>query len=153
MEKSSNDYLAYCGLYCKMCSLIATLPKQAGTLYDTMEEDGWEYYGAEVFPQFEDFWKVLKSLKEEDKTSPLCKGGCGDPDCAIRVCAKAKGYAVCAECAEFPCKVLSDFTRRYPFVLKNNERIREIGLEAWLEEQDELVEKGITNKILIQRGK
>jgi len=150
MNKESKEYLCYCGLYCKMCSIIATLPLMAGDLFATMQADGWEFYGKEVYPEFDEFWKVLKNLKAMDETSPLCKGGCGDPTCQIRVCAKSKGLEVCAFCADFPCQTLSDFTRRYPFVLKNNERIRELGLEAWLAEQEELVAKGITNKSQIK---
>jgi len=149
--KESSAYLCYCGLNCKLCSLIATLSKQAKTLFETMQEDGWEYYGQELYPQFPQFWEVLKDLKEVGETSPLCKGGCGDPECEIRKCAIAKELQVCAFCTEYPCERLVSFTRRYPFLLQNNDRIKEIGLEAWLAEQDELAAQGITNKILRQR--
>jgi hypothetical protein len=134
-----------------MCSIVATIPVQATALQETLQNDGWEYYGSEIYPEFAPFWKVLNSLKEMDKTSPLCIGGCGDPTCEIRVCAQEKGLRVCAECAEFPCKLLTDFTRRYPFLVENGKRIQEIGIDAWLAEQDELVANGITNKILCQR--
>jgi len=146
--KESSAYLCYCGLNCKLCSLVATLPKQARALFETMQEDGWEFYGQELFPQFPEFWAVLKELKQMDETTPLCKGGCGDPDCAIRKCAISKGLEVCAFCAEYPCERLISFTRRYPFLLENNDRIKEIGVVAWLAEQDELAARGITNKKL-----
>jgi hypothetical protein len=118
-----------------------------------MQSDGWEYYGEEVYPEFQAFWKVLNDLGEMDQTSPLCIGGCGDPTCQIRVCAREKGLRVCAECTEFPCQLLTDFTRRYPFLVENGMRIREIGIDAWLAEQDELAARGITNKILCQQTK
>lgn len=146
--KDSKAYLAYCGLNCRMCSIIATVPVQANTLYDTMKDDGWEYWGAEVYPKFDTFWKVLKDLCTKHESCPACIGGCGDPDCKIRACAQAKGLEVCAFCDEFPCRLLRDFSAHYPFILKNNERIKEIGIEAWLIEQDELVAKGITNRSL-----
>ncbi len=146
--KESRAYLCYCGLYCKMCSFVATIPKQAKNLLETMRDDGWEYYGQELFPQFPEFWAVLKELKQMDETTPLCKGGCGDPECAIRKCALSKGLEVCAFCPEYPCERLTLFTRRYPFLLQNNNRLKEIGIEAWLAEQDKLVDDGMTNKKL-----
>lgn len=148
VERSARNYLAYCGLNCKMCSLVATLPTSADTLRGYMKDDGWEHYGNEIYPGFDTFWDILTKISTLDKTSPLCQGGCGDPDCGIRKCAVAKGLSVCAQCDEFPCEQLSAFTRRYPFVLNNNERIREIGLDAWLEEQEQLVAQGVTNRIL-----
>lgn len=153
MSEDSRVYVAYCGLNCRMCSLIATLPGLASRLHDTMKEDGWEYYGSEVYPEFEAFWKVLKGISQMDATCPGCYGGCGDPDCAIRKCAVDKGLELCAFCDEFPCQRLTDFTRRYPFLLENGLRIRIIGLESWLREQDELVAQGVTNRSLCQPSK
>lgn len=147
-ERSSRDYLCYCGLYCKMCSIVATIPRKAGTLLEQLKGDGWEFFGKELYPDFPAFWDILGKMAVMDKTTRLCVGGCGDPNCGIRACAIAKGLQVCAQCEEFPCLRLRDFTRRYPFVLKNNERIREIGLEAWLAEQDDLVAQGVTNEQL-----
>ena len=148
MPKESKDYVAYCGLNCRMCSIMATLPGLAAKLHSTMQEDGWEFYGKEVYPEFDEFWKVLQNLSKMDETCPGCYGGCGDPDCAIRKCAEERGLKLCADCADFPCQKLTDFTRRYPFILENNLRIREIGLEKWLLEQDALVAQGVTNRSL-----
>lgn len=150
MTELSRAYVAYCGLNCRMCSLIATLPGLASRLHDTMQEDGWEYYGSEVFPEFQDFWKVLKGISKMDETCPACSGGCGDPDCAIRKCAVDRELELCAYCQDFPCPKLTDFSRRYPFILENSRRIKEIGLENWLKEQDELVAQGVTNRSLCQ---
>ena len=41
--KESREYLCYCGLYCKMCSIVNGLPQAAGKLEGIMREDGWEY--------------------------------------------------------------------------------------------------------------
>ena len=146
--RESKDYLCYCGLYCKMCSIINGLPQAARSLHQIMQEDGWEGFGSFMYPEFGDFWKVLAELKEMDNTSPLCIGGCGNPACEIRICAQAKGLDICAFCDEYPCVKLRAFTDAYPFILKNNERIREIGISAWLVEQDELVARGVTHKSL-----
>lgn len=149
--KESKDYLCYCGLYCKMCSIINGLPQAAQKLHEIMQEDGWEGYGSFIYPEFKDFWAVLSQVKDLDKSSELCQGGCGNPDCEIRKCAKSKGLEVCAFCEDFPCAALTAFTNAYPFILTNNERIREIGLEAWLMEQDNLVAQGVTHKSLKQQ--
>lgn len=148
--KDSRAYLAHCGLYCRMCSIIATLPVLAAKLHENMKEEGWEYWGTEVFPEFGTFWKILTELSNKHETCPACIGGCGDPECKIRTCAQGKGLDVCAYCEEFPCKLLTDFSKMYPFILKNNERIKEIGIDAWLKEQDELVAKGVTNRSQIK---
>ncbi|HOA29626.1 MAG: hypothetical protein KBB33_07995 [Candidatus Cloacimonetes bacterium] len=57
---------------------------------------------------------------------------------------------VCAFCDDFPCATLKILTNAYPFILKNNGRIREIGIEAWLREQDEHVANGVTHRSLKQ---
>jgi hypothetical protein len=150
--RKSADYLTYCGLYCKMCSIVATIPRQAETLLNQMKGDGWEFFGSEIYPEFPVFWEILGKLAVLDKSTLLCIGGCGDPDCAIRKCAVSRGLQVCALCDEFPCQLLIDFTRRYPFLIKNNERIREIGVEAWLEEQDALVARGVTYSTLCEEN-
>ena len=111
----------------------------------------WEYFGKEVYPEFDEFWKVLQNISQMDKTCPGCYGGCGDPDCAIRKCAEERKLKLCADCKDFPCQKLTDFTRRYPFILENNLRIREIGLEKWLLEQDALVAQGVTNRSLCKQ--
>lgn len=148
MTRDSKAYFAYCGLYCKMCSLVATMPPLAKQLHESMKDDGWEHYGTDVFPEFEAFWSVLQKISKLDETSPLCQGGCGDPDCQMRVCAVAKGLEACAFCDEYPCKHMEELYSCYPYIHKNNARIKEIGLDAWLVEQDELAAQGMTNRIL-----
>jgi len=149
--RAPHDYVAYCGLSCKLCSLIATLPRQAGQLLETMKDDGWERFGDQIYEGFSKFWEVLNSLAVTDQSSPLCIGGCGNPECEIRKCAVERGLQVCAFCPDFPCELILSFTRRYPFLMKNNERIRESGIDAWLAEQDELLAQGITNSSLARQ--
>ena len=141
-ERLSN--IAYCGLNCRMCTLTAILPDLSTKLHGAMQQEGWEYFGTSVFPEFKEFWSVLGQLSKMDETCPMCKGGCGDPDCQIRKCAQERKLDLCAMCSEFPCSLLADFTARYPFLLKTNLRLRELGVEAWLAEQDDLVAKGTT---------
>jgi hypothetical protein len=62
--------------------------------------------------------------------------------CAIKACAREKGYAFCDECAELStCEKMQAFMvdPQWPYhqgVLKNMETIRRDGLAQWLEVQD-----------------
>ncbi len=142
--------IAYCGLNCRLCNLTTILPEAATKLLRIMRDDGWEHYGSQLYPEFRDFWKVLGSLAQMKESCPLCKGGCGNPECSFRICAKSKGLEICAECDEYPCQPLREFySGHYAKLAGNNERIREIGLEAWLEEQQELVERGLSFRDLV----
>ncbi len=144
-----ND-IGYCGLNCRLCNLTTILPATASKLHGIMRDDGWELYGAQLYPEFDDFWKVLASLAELKESCPKCKGGCGNPECVFRICAREKGLQLCAECADHPCQPLREFySGHYAKLAANNERIREIGLEAWLVKQQELVERGLSFKDLV----
>lgn len=67
--RESKDYLCYCGLYCKMCSIINGLPQAARSLHQIMQEDGWEGFGSFMYPEFGDFcgsisiWRHWHQLK------------------------------------------------------------------------------------------
>jgi hypothetical protein len=55
--------------------------------------------------------------------------------------AKARGFATCAECEEFPCDKYERFFDRDSFIshkvcLPNIEKIKHAGLTSWLGEQD-----------------
>ncbi len=150
-QRQPKDYLCYCGLYCKMCSMIAITPKHAGTLLESLKEDGWENFGPYVYQGFDKFWEILNALSRTDITTTLCRGDCGNPDCEIRICARTKHLDVCALCDDYPCDKLQELSGCYPFILQNNDRIKVIGLEKWLLEQEKLVAEGLNNRILRDR--
>jgi len=82
------------------------------------------------WPQFEG---VLEWLTTQDCEG--CPAGGGNPECAIRLCAKERGLAGCWECSEDPCEKLREFDQGYAAARENRQRIRDTGLEAWLAEQ------------------
>lgn len=61
-------------------------------------------------------------------------------DCPTRSCAINKDLLHCGECEEFPCSELSDFYQdgvpHHELALQNILRIRDIGIEMWLVEQE-----------------
>ena len=148
--KISVDDIAYCGLNCRLCNITTILPETAGKLHKIMQDDGWEHYGSQLYEAFADFWKVLASLAQMKDSCPQCKGACGHPECVIRLCAQKKGLRLCAECNEYPCLPHKEFfSGRYQKLAQNNERIRSAGLEAWLKEQQELVDRGLSFRDLV----
>ena len=135
-------YITYCGLYCKHCTTLARIPQQAKTLYDTMKREGFEFFGPYESPQFNDFWKYLEHLTVLDKECPLCRGGCGDPGCKIRICAREKNQEICVFCDEYPCALFDSLTRQYPALLGEGKMLKELGIDAWLEKQEQRCEMG-----------
>jgi len=147
MSENADDpklkYVTYCGLYCKLCANMARIPKQARALRETMAKEGWEFFGKEVFSDFDAFWKGLELFSRHDQRCPGCRSGqCGYPGCEIRKCAQARKVAVCPACPEFPCAHVKKLAERYPTLIADGVRQQKIGLDAWIREQDERVDRG-----------
>ncbi len=112
------EKLAFCGLYCGACPLF--LATQAGAL-DTLEGRG---LGAES----------LQCLGcRSEKVSVYCL------NCSMKKCASGQGLVSCADCADFPCRVLMAFDRdglaHHRGVVDSLQECRAEGPEAWLRSQ------------------
>jgi len=61
-------------------------------------------------------------------------------DCPTRACASARGLLHCGDCKEFPCPALKKFyedgVRHHGMALQNVLRMRDIGPDEWLREQE-----------------
>lgn len=133
--------VAYCGLYCDLCSQRTRIPEQAKALMDLMKRDDYEIFGPNI-QGFNEFWNFLNGLAkvEEDK---CCKSGkCGAPFCSIRKCAISRNIEVCAECEEYPCKRIETLGNSEPTLIHDGLRIKEHGLELWIVEQEERKKTG-----------
>jgi len=130
-------YVTFCGLYCRLCAHMARMPGQARALRDTMRKEGWEHFGEGVHRGFGEFWRILQELGADDETCPGCRGGCGDPGCEIRTCARERQVEICPLCDDFPCTHIEQLARRYPTLIADGARLREIGIDRWLAEQEE----------------
>lgn len=101
----------YCGLYCGACPRM--LSTKAGTGTDPC-------YGC----------------KSEQPT-----GYCAV--CGVRACAQSRGHSFCNECPGYDgCALMDDFLKdpNWPYqqtASSNMESIRQVGLSAWLEAQDQ----------------
>ena len=73
---------------------------------------------------------------------PPCPG-CDAPEmnsCEFVLCNKAHGTDSCAFCPEFPCSMLIRFSEEWEHhrgVIDNLQRIRVLGIEKWITEQQE----------------
>lgn len=143
LEKMADlKYVTYCGLYCRLCATLARVPDQAATLRDTLRKEGWEIYGEYCMPGFKGFWEVLEKYAATGETCPGCRGGCGDPDCTIRICARERGVELCPHCPDFPCDHIEALAKRYPNLIPDGNRMNSIGIDAWIEEQDQRLASG-----------
>lgn len=89
-----KDLIAPCGIDCRVCDAYIATQNKDLEMMQKMAESFKQKYGVD---------KPLDELECD---------GCGSGGkqigfcavCEIRVCAFDKGYATCAECADFPCE-------------------------------------------------
>jgi hypothetical protein len=134
MEKL--EQVTYCGLYCGLCAQRNRIPQRARALRETMHKEGWEYWGGEQ-ANFNEFWAFLNKLSEMESDCSCRSGNCGPPFCGIRKCAQEKGIEVCPFCDEYPCHRVLGIAQGYVTQLADGKRMKEKGLDTWIEEQEE----------------
>jgi len=134
--------VTYCGLYCPLCAQRGRIPKQARALRGSLAKEGWESYGAVISEDFEPFWRLLSHFADPENGCSCRDGRGGPPFCTIRKCAREKGIDVCPFCEAFPCEHIRTIGKGYPTLIADGVRMREIGLEAWIEEQTERAKTG-----------
>ena len=133
----SEMLVAYCGIYCDLCSERTSIPERAKALMESLKKAAYEDWGPDVLAGFTEFWNLLNNLTviEDDK---CCRSGkCGSPWCSIRKCAKEKGIYTCPECQNYPCAKIEILGKSRPMLVHDGERVKEIGLDAWIIEQEE----------------
>ncbi len=132
----SLEEVTYCGLYCGLCANRRRIREQARALRATLRREGYDLGYIDVpgvAEVFAGFWEGLNRLAEN--CCPGCRGGGGNPGCAVRSCASERGIVVCPLCEHFPCGRL-DALRAYPLLVADGWRMREIGLGRWIAEQE-----------------
>jgi hypothetical protein len=135
------EFVTYCGLWCELCAERGRIPKRAAALQEAMAEEGWPHWGPTV-PGFSEFWEFLGGLCA-DGGCRGCRAGGGFPECQIRICAREGGLELCSQCADFPCDHIEALGARYPTLIADNRRLQAVGLEQWLEEQEERARRGV----------
>jgi len=124
MTLDEKRLAAVCGLYCGECNIYKASHGDAELQRHIAE-------------------KVSEATNKEVKPEEVkCEGCWGppevnwSPDCRMHSCAVERGYRFCFQCEEYPCGKLVMFKdKHYPHVLDNLNRMKQIGVEAWLKEQ------------------
>lgn len=133
--------VAYCGVYCGLCSNRGRIPQQAKALKETMAKEGYDKWGTEI-PHFKEFWKFLTDHCAPDGCCPGCRQGGGAPFCSIKKCARERKIDVCVFCEDFPCKRINGLAKGYTTLIADSKRMKEIGIDAWVKEQEERTKTG-----------
>lgn len=132
-------HLAPCGLSCYTCGAAkyGVIKQHSQILLKYLENfDMFAERLSEYEPQLENYpqFKVVLQLMGDAGCEGCRDGDCKYPGCTINLCVKEKGVDFCFECASFPCDK-ADFD---PILkskwLRANERMMEIGAEAYFEE-------------------
>ena len=120
--------LGVCGLNCGACDIY-------------MACRGDEVKMKEILDWFRE--KRGLDLKPEQVRCDGCTGDLSrhwSKDCKMMLCARERGVKLCSDCPDFLCPKLeafaNDSTPHHRRSVENLRRIREMGLDAWLREQD-----------------
>jgi hypothetical protein len=135
------ELVTYCGLYCGLCAERTRIPQTARALQTAMTEEGWPFWGPSM-PGFNEFWTFLENLGAGEGC-PGCRAGGGYPECQIRICARERGLEVCSQCIDFACERLESLAAIYPTLIADNLRMKAVGMEQWLIEQQERAHRGV----------
>jgi len=143
-EMDKKDY-AYgiCGVYCGQCpsgnGRVRIIAGELKRLVDTVGYD-WVEFAVNFF-KFSEFRKGLEWFARAQ--CPMCLDGGGAP-CENRKCVAGKKLESCLLCNDYlTCRHTTYQRDRYPFVLENYERVRQVGFQKYLEEEEEKARAGI----------
>jgi hypothetical protein len=131
--------LAPCGLNCSKCMAHAEghIKHHAGELRRLL--GSFDVYAAR-FSDFIPAFKKYPSFKEvldifvQAACAGCRKGDCQHPNCGVAACYKGKGVDFCFQCDEFPCDHTNFDQHLHERWISMNNRMREIGVEAYHEE-------------------
>jgi hypothetical protein len=133
-------HISYCGSYCHICDWHTGRIRRAFQLAaDMIDNLGLKkQLGASV--DIDNFKLGLKNLAWSS-ICPGCKPEAGKHEpaqdrCKIRQCCFGKGYDLCNECVDFPCKALKTNAGVVKFhCIENLQEIRDGGLKKWIDHQ------------------
>ena len=144
MDKKKFSY-GVCGIYCGQCPSGNGRTKFAADelkrLVDTVRYDWVE--GVVKSFSYREFRKWLEWIAGNQ--CPTCLNGGGAP-CENKRCAPEKNLDSCLQCGDFlTCEHTKYHRDWYPFVVDNYKRVKEVGLEKHLEEEEERARAGVSS--------
>jgi hypothetical protein len=132
--------IAPCGMLCFTCAVAkdGVIKQHGRALLRHLEGFGVLAERMSAFEprlkKYRDFYEVLQMMDEAGCEG--CRDGVAKfPGCQIPSCARELGVDFCFECESFPCDKADFEPRLKAKWLRANERMREIGPEAYFEEE------------------
>jgi transcription elongation factor Elf1 len=132
-----------CGVYCGQCpngnGRVKMMARELKRLVDTTRYE-W-LRDAEKSFGFDEFRKGLEWFSSAQ--CPMCLNGGGAP-CENRKCAARKHLQSCLLCGDYlTCKHTDYHRDTYPFVIDNYNRVKTVGFQKHLEEEEERARAGV----------
>lgn len=141
---NKKDYLyGICGVYCGQCpsgnGRIKIIAGELKRLVDTSRYD-WVEDVVKSF-SFREFRKGLEWFTDAQCLG--CLNGGGAP-CENRKCAAKKSLESCLLCKEYLTCDYTEYHREwYPFVVNNYKRVKQVGFQKHLEEEEKRAKAGV----------
>ena len=127
VENSEKWCISVCGLNCAKCDTY-----RAGHGNEKLRDEITEWFRKER----------NETIKSEQVKCEGCRGSVDvhwSPDCRMMLCAKKRGLKYCFQCEDFPCTILNEFSSdgisHHNRTVENLKRMKEIGIDAWINEQ------------------
>ena len=141
MFKDNYSY-GVCGVFCEMCPTGNGKISQLASELLRLIKNSYKWAEDEVNFSFKDVREGLEWLTKD--SCPTCRQ-IKEPWCEVLKCEKASKLQSCLLCEEFlDCPSTAYHRDRYPFVIENYNRVKEIGLEKHLAEERKKAKNGIT---------
>jgi transcription elongation factor Elf1 len=142
MENKNQQY-GICGVYCGQCpngnGRVKIIAGELKRLVDTTRYN-WVSEVVKSF-KFDEFRKGLEWFSEAQ--CPMCLNSGGAP-CENKKCAPKKGLQSCLLCNDYLVCKNTEYQRDvYPFVVDNYHRVKQIGFQKHLEEEEERTKAGV----------
>lgn len=142
MAEKDREY-GICGVYCGQCpSGNGRVKFMAGELKRLVDTTRYAWVSEVVKSfSFSEFRKGLEWFSQAQ--CPMCLNGGGAP-CENRKCASRKKLQSCLLCDEYlTCKNTEYQRDVYPFVKDNHSRVKEVGFQKYIEEEQERTLAGV----------
>lgn len=144
MTEKRYNY-AVCGVYCGQCpngnGRVQFFAQELKRLVDTTRY-GWMEDNIKSF-KFSNFRKGLEWFAK-NKCSTCLSISLEEAHCLNKKCAHEKKLDSCLLCEEYlTCRNTEYQRETYPFVIENYKRVKEVGMEKYLEEEEEKTKAGI----------
>jgi hypothetical protein len=140
-EADKLKRVAYCGLYCGLCSGHAKIPELASALAATLRQDEADR-GLLRSRDGKAFWNRLNDMARPKPDNCCRTEKCGAGFCSIRKCAKKREVRVCPECGDYPCKRIHVLAASEATLLHDGRQIKKVGLDKWIAQQQQRAKAG-----------